>query len=89
MSDSDKSILNELEGEGWIKIDPPELTNANRNLIGYYDNEPIKVGFGEEVRGQGTNQEVTIYRSGPYKVWHNKKQTTNGTIHQVKVVEAE
>lgn len=61
------SVLRTLAEKGdWVEIDPPEDSGSD-NTIGYYDGEPINIGFqtGDDV---SDNEAVEVYRSGPYTV---------------------
>ena len=58
-------MLGELEGRGWVMVEPPEPMDGE-SVVARHDGEPIKAGF---LMGVLTDTEDTFhseYRSGRY-----------------------
>lgn len=57
---------------GYVDIEPLERLEGRENTLGTYDGDPVKVGVREEVRGEGSDQELHVFISGLYRVFWNK-----------------
>lgn len=67
------SVLETLANKsGYVEIEPLELTADRPNALGRYDGDLVKIGLQEEVRGEGSDQELHVFTSGPYRVFWNK-----------------
>lgn len=67
------SVLEEIENKSWyVEIEPLELTADQPNSIGYYGGDLVRVGDKDEVRGEGSHQELHVFITGQYRVFWNK-----------------
>jgi hypothetical protein len=58
-------MLSNLEGRGWIVVDPPEPMD-DESVVGRIDGDPIKAGFMMDVIEDTASTIHTKYRSGQY-----------------------
>lgn len=74
------SVLETLANKsGFVEIEPLERLEDRHTTLGFYEGDPVKIGVQHknEIRGEGSYQEVRVFTSGTYRVeWK---------IHQDKV----
>lgn len=57
--------LRELEGRGWMMVEPPEPSDGE-NVVARHKGEPIKAGLRIEVIEDTADTIHTMYRTGQY-----------------------
>lgn len=59
-------MLDELEGNGWIHVEPPKRTDE-QSVVARYKGNPIKAGFTID-EDSGDDEVYMKFRSGKYDI---------------------
>lgn len=82
-----KSVYEQLASKrGYVELEWDKLkARTRKRYLGEYDGKEVSAGILVEVRGEGTNQELKIFRTGPYRLYYRNRRVIGDDGKRTKI----